>query len=196
MKKINILLILFFNTVFINKLFSEEIFSNKTFNNIYMSPNTDSPIIYPVELGHKMLVKEKNDGWVKVLDDRTGLVGWVLIDSFSDKEPINNLKKIDYSKRFELFKDRVMEMSKSIEDAINIKTFIDIDHLGGAAAIVTANDEWFDGRRHQNQAFQVYEMWRGVNQSPSFLSFRNSKGKEIFIVLSGPHRPRLLKSNQ
>ena len=160
MKKINILLILFFNTVFINKLFSEEIFSNKTFNNFYMSPNTDSPIIYPVELGHKMLVKEKNDGWVKVLDDRTGLVGWVLIDSFSDKEPINNLKKIDYSKRFELFKDRVMEMSKS------------------------------------NQAFQVYEMWRGVNQSPSFLSFRNSKGKEIFIVLSGPHRPRLLKSNQ
>ena len=89
-----------------------------------------------------------------------------------------------------------MEMSKSIEDAINIKTFIDIDHLGGAAAIVTANDEWFDGRRHQNQAFQVYEMWRGVNQSPSFLSFRNSKDKEIFIVLSGPHRPRLLKSNQ
>ena len=74
MKKINILLILFFNTVFINKLFSEEIFSNKTFNNFYMSPNTDSPIIYPVELGHKMLVKEKNDGWVKVLDDRNDVI--------------------------------------------------------------------------------------------------------------------------
>ena len=43
---------------------------------------------------------------------------------------------------------------------------------------------------------QVYELWRNENQSPSFLSFRNTKNEEQFIVLSGPHRPRYLKSNK
>tara|TARA_X000000950_G_C13770656_1_gene600847 strand:- start:82 stop:567 length:486 start_codon:yes stop_codon:yes gene_type:complete len=161
-----------------------------------MSPNSNSPVIYPLELGHKMLVKQKKGDWAQVLDDRTGLVGWIPLDSFSGQMPEGNLAKINYNGRFKLFKERVMAMSKSIEEAINIKTFVKVEHLGGAAAVVFANTDWFNGRRHQNQAFQVYEMWKGVNQSPSFLSFRNIENKEIFIVLSGPHRPRLLKSSK
>ena len=73
---------------------------------------------------------------------------------------------------------------------------IDVEHLGGAAAAVIADDDWFKGRRHANQAFQVYEMWKNQNQSPSFLSFRNKKKEEQFIILSGPHRPRYLKSSK
>ena len=86
-------------------------------------------------------------------------------------------------------------MSKSIEDAIGLKTFIETQHIGGVAAVVVASEDWFLGRRHKNQAFQVYEIWRGLNQTPSFLSFRDKSGNEKFIVLSGPHRPRYLKSN-
>ena len=86
-------------------------------------------------------------------------------------------------------------MSKSIEDAIGLKTFIETQHMGGVAAVVVASEDWFLGRRHKNQAFQVYEIWRGLNQTPSFLSFRDESGNEKFIVLSGPHRPRYLKSN-
>ena len=87
-------------------------------------------------------------------------------------------------------------MSKSIEDAIGVKTFIDVKHIGGVAAKIIADDDWFKGRRHQNQAFQVYEIWKNQNQSPSFLSFRNDRDEEQFIVLSGPHRPRYLRSNK
>ena len=87
-------------------------------------------------------------------------------------------------------------MSKAIKDAISVETFKDVEHLGGAAAAVIANNEWFEGRRHANQAFQVYEIWKGENQSPSFLSFRDENSKERFIILSGPHRPRYLKSNK
>ena len=86
-------------------------------------------------------------------------------------------------------------MSASIKDAISIDTFFDVKHLGGAAAAIIADDEWFKGKRHANQAFQVYDLWKNQNQSPSFLSFRNESNKEQFIILSGPHRPRYLKSN-
>ena len=87
-------------------------------------------------------------------------------------------------------------MSKSIEEAISIKTFLEVKHLGGAAAVVIANNDWFNGRRHANQAFQVYELWKNQNQSPSFLSFKNNDNEEKFIILSGPHRPRYLKSSE
>ena len=89
-----------------------------------------------------------------------------------------------------------MEMSKSIKDAISIDTFLKVEHLGGAAEAITADNNWFNGRRHANQAFQVYDLWKNQNQSPSFLSFRNESGVEQFIILSGPHRPRYLKSSK
>ena len=111
------------------------------------------------------------------------------------KKAGKNIKGKDYDQSFKIFKERVLEMSASIKDAISIDTFLDVKHLGGAAAAVIADDEWFKGKRHANQAFQVYDLWKNQNQSPSFLSFRNKSNKEQFIILSGPHRPRYLKSN-
>ena len=67
--------------------------------------------------------------------------------------------------------------------------------MGGAAAAIIADDDWFKGRRHANQAFQVYDLWKNQNQSPSFLSLE-IKYEEQFIILSGPHRPRYLKSSK
>ena len=174
----------------------DTIFSNKTLSNFFMNPKEDAPIIYPVELGKKMNLKGSNDLWYNVLDERTGLVGWVLKENYSKEKPQKKSEKQNYKQSFKIFKERVLEMSDSNKEAISIETFTDVKHLGGAAAVVVADDQWFNGRRHSNQAFQVYEIWKGLNQSPSFLSFRNSKDEEQFIVLSGPHRPRYLKSNK
>ena len=137
---------------------------------------------------------KKTDG-LNVLDEKTGLVGWIQKELISENKPkiINSGK--NYAESFETFKGKVLEMSASIKDAISIDTFLDVKHLGGAAAAIVADDNWFKGRRHANQAFQVYDLWKNQNQSPSFLSFRNEKNEEQFIILSGPHRPRYLKSN-
>ena len=99
-------------------------------------------------------------------------------------------------KHMDTKQDEMLQDVKSIKEAISIETFISVEHLGGAAAAITADNEWFKGRRHANQAFQVYDLWKNQNQSPSFLSFRNESGEEQFIILSGPHRPRYLKSTK
>ncbi len=190
------LFILFF-TLFYNEIVSEEkIFSIKTATNIYMKPDINSPVIYPVDHSKELVEKKRIENWINVLDEKTGLVGWVLVEDFSKDMPKKKISSKDYDKSFKIFKARVLEMSKSIKEAISIETFLDVRHLGGAAAIIVADDNWFKGRRHANQAFQVYELWKNENQSPSFLSFHNSKNEEQFIVLSGPHRPRYLKSNK
>ena len=36
---------------------ADDIFSNKMLSNFYMNPKKDAPIIYPVELGKKMILK-------------------------------------------------------------------------------------------------------------------------------------------
>jgi len=161
-----------------------------------MNPDLKSPIIYPIDHSKELLAKNNKDNWVNALDEKTGLVGWVLSNDFSDKMPEKKISSKNYDESFENFKGKVLEMSKSIKEAISIETFIDVNHLGGAAAEIIADDKWFEGRRHANQAFQVYELWRNENQSPSFLSFKNTDNEEKFIVLSGPHRPRYLKSNK
>ena len=143
-----------------------------------------------------MVVLDRINNWLNLLDKKTGLVGWSLGENFSSEKPEGDIQFKDYSESFAIFKKRVMEMSKSIKEAISVETFIDVKHLGGAAAVVIADDEWFNGRRHANQAFQVYELWKNQNQSPSFLSFKNSSDEEKFIILSGPHRPRYLKSSK
>ena len=160
-----------------------------------MDAKVDSPVIYPVDLGKEMVVLDRINNWLNLLDKKTGLVGWSL-ENFSSEKPEGDIQFKDYSESFAIFKKRVMEMSKSIKEAISVETFIDVKHLGGAAAVVIADDEWFNGRRHANQAFQVYELWKNQNQSPSFLSFKNSSDEEKFIILSGPHRPRYLKSSK
>ena len=179
---------------FYNQVFSEEkIFNLKKISTFHMNPDQNSPIIYPIELGHEMVVEERKGEWINVKDKITGLKGWVFSENFSEENPGNSRNDNIYNDSFEIFKEKVIEMSKSIEDAIGIKTFTDVTHLGGVAAIVIADDDWFKGRRHQNQAFQVYDIWKDQNQTASFLSFRTKDGVEKFIVLSGPHRPRYLK---
>ncbi len=179
-----------------NGLKSKElVFASKTVSNFYMNPNLESPVIYPIDIGKEMVLIEEKQEWMNLMDKQTGLVGWSLSENFSLEKPKEKTTK-NYEKSFEIFKERVLEMSKSIKEAISIETFIDVEHLGGAAAAIIADDEWFKGRRHANQAFQVYELWKNQNQSPSFLSFRNSSKEEQFIILSGPHRPRYLKSSK
>lgn len=179
---------------FCNQVFSEEkIFNLKEISTFHMHPDQNSPIIYPIELGHEMVVEERKGEWINVKDKITGLKGWVFSENFSEVNPGNSKNSGIYDDSFEIFKEKIIEMSKSIEDAIGIKTFTDVTHLGGVAAIVIADDDWFNGRRHQNQAFQVYDIWKDQNQTASFLSFRTKDGVEKFIVLSGPHRPRYLK---
>ena len=162
---------------------------------MFIQPSENSPIIYPIEIGKEFVLKEEKDEWLNVLDEITGLVGWIRKDQLSFNKPSATLKGKDYNQSFKIFKQRVLEMSASIKDAISVETFLDVKHLGGAAAVIIADDEWFKGKRHANQAFQVYDLWKNQNQSPSFLSFRNESNKEQFIILSGPHRPRYLKSN-
>ena len=180
-----------------NVVKSEEIlYATKSISNFYMNPSIDAPVIYPVDAGKKMILISKKDRWLNLLDEQTGLVGWSSDENFSNDKPTKTLESKDYKESFKIFKERVLEMSKSIKDAIAIDTFVEVEHLGGAAAVVIADDNWFKGRRHANQAFQVYEMWKNQNQSPSFLSFRNLNKEEQFIILSGPHRPRYLKSSK
>ena len=190
-------LVILFTLIGYTQTFSEEkVFSVKTVTNLYMQPDASSPVIYPVDHAKELIKKKKQGNWINVLDEKTGLVGWVLDEDFSESKPDKKFKSKNYDITFNNFKSRVLEMSKSIKEAIAIDTFLDVKHLGGAAALIIADDDWFSGRRHANQAFQVYELWRNENQSPSFLSFRNTKNEEQFIVLSGPHRPRYLKSNK
>ena len=184
-------IILFFNSLSA----SEKVFSVKELTNMYIQPSENSPIIYPIEIGKEFMLKGEESDWSNVLDEITGLVGWVKKDQLSFNKPTGTLKRKDYNQSFKIFKQRVLDMSASIKDAISVDTFLDVKHLGGAAAAVIADDEWFKGKRHANQAFQVYDLWKNQNQSPSFLSFRNESDKEQFIILSGPHRPRYLKSN-
>ena len=174
---------------------NEMIFNQKKIGQFFMNPETNSPMIYPLELGHKMKIIELKNGWYNVTDEKTGLNGWVKEEDFGVTKPLDSAANSDYEKSFKIFSERLEEMSKSIEEAIGLKTFIETQHMGGVAAVVVASEDWFLGRRHKNQAFQVYEIWRGLNQTPSFLSFRDESGNEKFIVLSGPHRPRYLKSN-
>ena len=183
--------ILFFNSLSA----SEKVFSVKELTNMYIQPSKNSSIIYPIEIGKEFVLKGEEGDWLNVLDEITGLVGWVKKDQLSFNKPTGTFNKKDYNQSFKTFKQRVLEMSASIKDAISVDTFLDVKHLGGAAAAVIADDEWFKGKRHANQAFQVYDLWKNQNQSPSFLSFRNESNKEQFIILSGPHRPRYLKSN-
>ena len=51
-------------------------------------------------------------------------------------------------------------MSKSIKEAISVDTFLEVKHLDKSLPIIIADDDWFKGRRHANQAFQVYELWK------------------------------------
>ena len=52
-------------------------FNVKELVNMYMQPNIDSPIIYPIEQGKELVLKKIRTDWANVLDEKTGLVGWI-----------------------------------------------------------------------------------------------------------------------
>ena len=193
MHKIFVIILSLF--IYNQSLSEDKVFSVKTATNLYMKPDIDAPVIYPLEHSQELLAKKKVGDWINVLDEKTGLVGWVLTTDFSMNIPKKEKFTKDYESSFNNFRSRVLEMSKSIKEAISVETFLDVEHLGGAAAIVIADDSWFQGRRHANQAFQSMNFGK-TSITPSFLSFQNTKKEEQFIVLSGPHRPRYLKSNK
>ena len=83
---------------------ADDIFSNKTLSNFYMNPKKDAPIIYPVELGKKMILKDSNDLWYNVLDARTGLMGWVLKENYSKEKPQQKAETQNYKESFKIFK--------------------------------------------------------------------------------------------
>ena len=174
---------------------NDKIYSAKPITSFYIQPDVNSPMIYPIESGYELSLLENKGEWSNVIDLKTGLKGWILSEHFVDTKPDRIVTEKDHSGSFKIFKERILEMSASIEEAIGVKTFVDAEHLGGVAASIIADDDWFKARRHQNQAFQVYEIWKSQNQSPSFLSFKDLNNKERFIILSGPHKPRLLKAD-
>ena len=55
----------------------------------------------------------------------------------------NSFGNIFHDEKSLMLKERVLEMSASIKDAISVDTFLDVKHLGGAAAAVIADDKWF-----------------------------------------------------
>ena len=67
-------------------------------------------------------------------------MGWVLSVDFTSQKPEESIGKKNYNLIFEEFKERVLEMSKAIESAINVKTFKEVKHMGGAAAYVIAEE--------------------------------------------------------
>ena len=114
---------------------------------MYIQPSENSPIIYPIEIGKEFVLKGEEEEWSNVLDEKTGLVGWIRKDQLSLNKPTGTFKGKDYNQSFKIFKERVLEMSASIKDAISVDTFLDVKHLGGAAAAVIADDEWFKGKK-------------------------------------------------
>ena len=69
-----------------------------------MDPNQNSPIIYPIELGHEMVVEERKGEWINVKDKITGLKGWVFSENFSEENPSNSKNDNIYNDSFEIFK--------------------------------------------------------------------------------------------
>ena len=58
-----------------------------------MQPSVESPIIYPIELGKKLILKKNQDEWANVLDEKTGLVGWIQKEVIVKGKTKNSSKK-------------------------------------------------------------------------------------------------------
>ena len=67
-------------------VYAEVFFSVRDVSNIYIQPSVDSPIVYPIEQGKKLILKKNQDEWANVLDEKTGLVGWIQKELISKKK--------------------------------------------------------------------------------------------------------------
>ena len=78
---LTLFILLYYSEVFSNERF----FLIKEFANIHMQPSIESPVIYPIEQGKELVLKKDKDNWANVLDEKTGLVGWIQKDLISKK---------------------------------------------------------------------------------------------------------------
>ena len=147
---------------------SEQIFNGKNLTNFYISPSLDASVIYPSKEDMKCCTKKKGD-WIQVTDKQTGLVGWVLSVDFTSQKPKESMGKKNYNLIFEEFKERVLEMSMAIESAINVKTFKEVKHMGGAAAYVLLRIIGLTERDFNNKLSGIRDLER--YKSVSILSF-------------------------
>ena len=70
---------------------------------MFIQPSENSPIIYPIEMGKEFLLKAEDGEWSNVLDEKTGLVGWVRKDQLSPNKPEGTFKGKDYDQSFNAF---------------------------------------------------------------------------------------------
>ena len=66
---------------------------------------------------------------VECFDEKTGLVGWIQKDLISSIKPSQVGKGKDFNNSFKVL-EKVLQMSKSIKEAISIETFLEVEHLG------------------------------------------------------------------
>lgn len=195
----------FFSTIFCFLLFllflqstvladeGQEHYVKETDLPFYSEADPASSVIFPLVLNQKLIEKERKDDWIRALEPTTGLVGWVLLKSLSPQQlsdPGGEVAKGG----FEVFKIYFDELNNALEESIGEKPFIEIRQVKEGVAQVVANDFWLDSRRHENNAFSLFNTWKSANGGgPSILSFTDKGGDEKFIVIDGPHRPRYLK---
>ena len=82
-----IFVILFTLIVYTQTFTEEKVFSVKSATNLYMKPDISSPVIYPLDHSKELIKNKKQGNWINVLDQQTGLVGWVLEEDFSESKP-------------------------------------------------------------------------------------------------------------
>ena len=56
-------------------------------------------------MGKEFVLKAEKDEWSNVLDEKTGLVGWVKKDQLSPDKPTETFKGKDYDQSFKIFKE-------------------------------------------------------------------------------------------
>ena len=164
---------------------------------LYVAPDVRSPTIFPLDIGRELIVLERQDEWIKARDGLTGLIGWTIAQFLGPDLPpgIEERTTRDRKVEFEAFKQRFDQLSQSISDATGYTAFLRVEHVGGGAARIFTDRDWYHSRRSEQQAFRLFDMWKAANAGQSVvLSFADDQGKERFIVLDGPNRPRLLTS--
>ena len=62
-------------------------------------------MIYPIEIGKELIVKQSKGDWLNVLDQKTGLMGWIQKDFISSEKP-SGISKKDYNNSFKIFRKK------------------------------------------------------------------------------------------
>ena len=153
----------------------------------------ESSVIFPLSRNQKLIEKDQKDDWVQVLEPTRGLVGWVRLKDLSLQRLTDTGEPV-VTGGFKVFEDYFTDLNHGLEETLGEKPFIGLKKIKDGVAQVLANDFWLDSSRHEHNAFNLFNTWKGANGGkPSILSFADKDGDEKFIIIDGPHRPRYLK---